>query len=139
MSTGNSYMIAFIKDCEREVNMIKGIGVDIIEIKRIENLVGKNQRFTERILTERERAAYELLTDRRKSEFLAGRFAAKEAFSKAMGTGIGKGLQFTDMEVVQDSRGKPYFSLPFTEGVHLSISHSREYAVAQVIIESSSS
>ncbi|WP_456276985.1 holo-ACP synthase [Bacillus sp. AK128] len=119
--------------------MIKGIGIDIIEINRIELLSEKNQKFANRILTENEKAAFTLLNGRRKNEFLAGRFAAKEAFSKAMGTGIGKGLQFTDIEISQDQLGKPYISKPFVGGVHLSISHSKEYAVAQVIIESSSS
>jgi holo-[acyl-carrier protein] synthase len=119
--------------------MIKGIGVDIIEINRIEELVTKNEKFIHRILTEAEKDAYMLLNDRRKMEYLAGRFAAKEAFSKAMGTGIGKNLQFIDIEVSQDSFGKPFISKPFATGVHLSISHSKDYAVAQVIIESSSS
>ncbi len=119
--------------------MIKGIGIDIIEIHRIEKLTARTPKFVQRILTEIEIEKYEQLQGNRKAEYLAGRFAAKEAFSKAMGTGIGKGLQFTDIEIVQDSFGKPSFSKPINEGTHLSISHSKEYAVAQVIIESSSS
>ncbi|MFZ3590200.1 holo-ACP synthase [Bacillus sp. DJP31] len=119
--------------------MIKGIGIDIIEIHRVEDLAARMPKFVQRILTEREIKKYEWLQGKRKAEYLAGRFAAKEAFSKAMGTGIGKGLQFTDIEIVQDPLGKPFFSKPFTEGTYLSISHSKEYAVAQVIIESSSS
>ncbi|MBM7663138.1 holo-[acyl-carrier protein] synthase [Bacillus mesophilus] len=118
--------------------MIKGIGVDIIELNRIEELAS-NKKFIHRILTHAEIETFLPLTNRRKIEYLAGRFAAKEAFSKAMGTGIGKNLQFIDIEVSQDSFGKPYISKPFATGVHLSISHSKEYAVAQVIIESSSS
>jgi holo-[acyl-carrier protein] synthase len=119
--------------------MIKGIGIDIIEINRIEELVKKNEKFIDRILTDNEKEVFRKLNGKRQNEYLAGRFAAKEAFSKAMGTGIGKGLQFIDIEVSQDSLGKPYISKPFTNGAHLTISHSKEYAVAQVIIESSSS
>lgn len=119
--------------------MIKGIGIDIVEIDRIENLSKRLPKFIHRILTETEIKKYDLLKGKRKAEYLAGRFAAKEAFSKAMGTGLGKELQFIDIEIVQDPLGKPFIIKPFTEGVYLSISHSREYAVAQVIIESSSS
>ncbi|WP_246945322.1 holo-ACP synthase [Bacillus pinisoli] len=119
--------------------MIKGIGIDIVEIKRIETLLEKTPKFVDRILTEGERSVWNTLTDRRKYEYLAGRFAAKEAFSKAMGTGIGVGLQFIDIEILQDEKGKPYIAKPLENGVHLSISHSKDYAVAQVIIESSSS
>jgi holo-[acyl-carrier protein] synthase len=68
-------------------------------------------------------------------EFLAGRFAAKEAFSKAMGTGIGKDLSFLDIEIAVDPLGKPVIVKPDVNA-HLSISHSRDYAVAQVVIES---
>ncbi|MFD1737675.1 holo-ACP synthase [Bacillus salitolerans] len=118
--------------------MIKGIGIDIIEISRIEKLL-QNVKFTDRILTAKEKEHFVALEGKRKSEYVAGRFAAKEAFSKAMGTGIGKELSFLDIEVSKDSLGKPYFSRPHMENVHLSISHSKEYAVAQVIIESSSS
>ena len=71
----------------------------------------------------------------RKIEFLAGRFAAKEAFSKAYGTGIGNSFSFLDIQVENDEKGKPFFRYPQENGVHLSITHSAEYAVAQVIIE----
>jgi holo-[acyl-carrier protein] synthase len=119
--------------------MIKGVGIDIIEIKRIEKLIEKTEKFVDRILTAKEKEKYETLVGHRKIEFLAGRFSAKEAFSKAVGTGIGEGLRFTDIEVSQNPNGKPFISSPLTDGVHLSISHSKEYAIAQVIIESSSS
>jgi holo-[acyl-carrier protein] synthase len=119
--------------------MIKGIGIDIIEMERIKKLIERTDKFAERILTSSEKEKYETLAGNRKIEFLAGRFSAKEAFSKAMGTGIGEELSFTDIEILQDSKGKPYINRPFKDGVHLSISHSKEYAVSQVIIESSSS
>lgn len=124
---------------ERVMNMIKGVGIDIIEIARVEQLINRTEKFADRILTIEEKEKYETLSGRRKIEFLAGRFSAKEAFSKAMGTGIGQNLSFLDIEIKQDENGKPYISRPFKAGVHLSISHSKEYAVSQVIIESSSS
>ncbi len=116
--------------------MIRGTGIDIIEIDRIKSLYIRNERFKERILTEKEREVFETLPSfKRKIEFLAGRFAAKEAFSKAYGTGIGKDLSFHDIEIMTDGRGRPFIVKPFKDGVHLSISHSDHYAVAQVIIE----
>ncbi|WP_042454572.1 holo-ACP synthase [Neobacillus dielmonensis] len=114
--------------------MIKGIGTDIIEISRIKILLQKQPKFADRVLTPHEKQKYEGLSLNRQAEFLAGRFAAKEAYSKAAGTGIGKELSFLDIEIGTAPSGKPYFRKP--EGLaHLSISHSREYAVAHVIIE----
>ncbi|MGE7880194.1 holo-ACP synthase [Peribacillus muralis] len=115
--------------------MIKGIGVDITELERMETLIERQPRLKERILTEKEILIFEGLNGRRKIEYFAGRFAAKEAFSKAYGTGIGKHLSFLDIEIGADDKGKPVISKPLSNGVHLSISHSRDYAVAQVIIE----
>ncbi|CAH0347193.1 holo-ACP synthase [Bacillus sp. CECT 9360] len=115
--------------------MIKGIGIDITELSRIQAILGRQPRFAERILTEREAKLYKGLKGPRKAEFLAGRFAAKEAFSKAFGTGIGESISFMDIEITTDQNGKPFIQKPFSEGVHLSITHSREYAVAQVVIE----
>jgi holo-[acyl-carrier protein] synthase len=115
--------------------VIKGIGVDITELDRMETLINRQPRLKERILTESEILIFEKLNGRRKVEYFAGRFAAKEAFSKANGTGIGKHLSFLDIEIISDDKGKPVISKPFSKGVHLSISHSRDYAVAQVVIE----
>ncbi|GKU84646.1 holo-ACP synthase [Niallia sp. NCCP-28] len=115
--------------------MISGIGIDIIELDRIKELVEKKQGFAKRILTEKELINYKKLKGNRKIEYLAGRFAAKEAFSKAVGTGIGKNLSFQDIEVDKDGQGKPYIVKPISSGVHISITHSREYACAQVVIE----
>jgi holo-[acyl-carrier protein] synthase len=114
--------------------MIKGIGIDIIELHRIRELITKQSKLVDRILTVNEKKTYEDLSESRKVEFLAGRFAAKEAFSKAFGTGIGRELSFQDIEVDIDHSGKPFFRKP-DHVAHLSISHSREYAVAQVVIE----
>ncbi|MED3552426.1 holo-ACP synthase [Cytobacillus praedii] len=115
--------------------MISGIGIDIVELSRIRRIYLRQQKFVDRILTVNEKEIFYNLTEDRKTEYLAGRFAAKEAFSKAIGTGLGGSLSFLDIEIVKDKNGKPFISKPFNEGVHLSISHSKEYAVAQVVIE----
>lgn len=120
---------------ERVTKVIAGIGLDIVELKRIKDISEKHPKFVDRILTLTEKEKYECLRGNRQIEFLAGRFAAKEAFSKAMGTGIGKSLSFLDIEVENDENGKPSIKKPICYGVHLSITHSAEYAVAQVIIE----
>jgi len=117
--------------------MIKGIGIDIVEIERIKRLIEKSNRFINRTLTEKEIIQYnELRSNTRKIEYVAGRFAAKEAFAKATGTGIGK-LKFTDIEVLAAESGAPLLRVSgYDEAqLHVSISHSESYAVAQVIIE----
>lgn len=118
--------------------MIVGIGIDIIELNRIEKMLDGKLKFMERILTESERNVAKELKGSRLTEFVAGRFAAKEAYSKAVGTGIGKEVSFLDIEVGNDDRGKPILVTSTEHIVHLSISHSREFAVAQVVLESSS-
>src|SRR5690625_3436872 len=120
--------------------MIKGIGIDIIELSRIQKSVQNNPRFVHRILAEEEIKHYEnLSTDRRRVEFLAGRFAAKEAFAKANGTGIGE-LSFRDIQVLSNANGKPQLFVNGYDSEHLfiSISHSEHYVIAQVIIEKTS-
>ena len=116
--------------------MIKGIGIDLIELNRIDKALKKNGRFVYRILTANETKKYESLHKyNRKLEYLAGRFAAKEAFAKATGKGIGK-LSFKHIEVLNDENGAPkmHVSGYDTNKVYISITHSKEYAVAQVII-----
>lgn len=122
-------------DIEGRCRVIIGIGIDIVELERIQKLLERQNRFVDRILTESEKELFESLTSRRKVEFFAGRFAAKEAFSKAFGTGIGEELSFLDIEIEKDEKGKVYITKPLKDGVHLSISHSKEYAVAHVVIE----
>lgn len=117
--------------------MIKGIGIDIIELERIHKNIEKNNRLVTRVLTENEQTIYETLTgEQRRVEFLAGRFAAKEAFAKATGTGIGK-LSFQDISVKSTESGAPTLCVQGFESynIFISITHSRDYAVAQVIIE----
>ncbi|EKF34899.1 MULTISPECIES: holo-ACP synthase [Bacillus] len=121
--------------------MIKGIGIDIVEIDRLSRVLGRQPRLPERILTLSEQDAFHTLSKKRQLEFLAGRFAAKEAFAKAYGTGIGQYLSFHDIEIQKDASGKPFIKSEKTkeDHVHLSITHTREYAAAQVLIERLSS
>lgn len=115
--------------------MITGIGIDIVEMARMKEIIVRQKKIIDRVLTAAEKDHFVTLSEKRKVEFLAGRFAAKEAFSKAFGSGIGKELSFMDIEIRADERGKPYIVKPFSQGVHLSISHSEHYAIAQVTIE----
>ena len=115
--------------------MIIGIGMDLVEMERIGRLRTKQERFPERVLTGLELEVYLSLPERRKTEFLAGRFAAKEAFAKAKGSGIGGELSFQDIEIVSDEKGKPHIVKPSEGRIHLSITHTESYAAAQVVIE----
>ncbi|PUB14466.1 holo-ACP synthase [Paenisporosarcina sp. OV554] len=115
--------------------MIKGIGLDVTEIERITVAHDRSSKFKERILTIQEIKRFEKLSEMRQLEFLAGRFAAKEAFAKALGTGIGKSCSFHDIEVLPNEVGKPML---FFKGIevkgHISITHTKQFAAAQVIL-----
>jgi holo-[acyl-carrier protein] synthase len=124
--------------------MIIGVGIDIIEISRVRAAIDRNgERFITRVFTESERAYCKA---RRPSDIhYAGRFAAKEAAFKALGTGWSGKIKWTDVEVENASSGPPKlrfsgaalerFKAMGATGVHLSISHSRDYAVATAILE----
>ncbi|MFA0083638.1 holo-ACP synthase [Vibrio breoganii] len=123
---------------------IVGLGTDIAEIERVEKALNRTGvSFAERILTEVEMERFHELTS--KAKFLAKRFAAKEAASKALGTGIAKGVSFQDFTVSNDALGKPVLLLSGkaqeisqqlgVAHIHLSISDERHYAVATVILE----
>ena len=115
--------------------MIVGHGIDIEELASIQNAVKKREGFAQRVLTDKELERFASLKGRRQIEYLAGRWSAKEAFSKAMGTGIGK-LGFQDLEILNNERGAPYFSKsPFLGNVWLSISHTEQFVTASVILE----
>lgn len=104
------------------------IGVDIVELKRL-NI--NNEAFISRVLTLTEIEIFnQKRTEQQKREFLGGRFAAKEAYLKAIGTGIGK-IGFQDIEILNDESGKPYLNI---NNAKVSISHEKEYAVAFVVI-----
>ncbi|WP_226585446.1 holo-ACP synthase [Halobacillus litoralis] len=116
--------------------MIKGIGVDMVELSRIKQSIKRNPRFVQRILTDREYKRFLELKEKRQVEYLAGRFAVKEAFAKAAGTGIGK-LGFRDIEVLSNETGAPELTSKGYEHlkVWVSISHSEDHAIAQVVLE----
>ena len=117
--------------------MIVGHGIDIEELASIQEAVERKDSFAKRVLTAKELERFTGLKGRRKIEYLAGRWSAKEAFAKAMGTGIGK-LSFQDLEILNDEKGAPYFSqAPFSGKIWLSISHTEQYATASVILEES--
>src|SRR5699024_4064993 len=116
--------------------MIKGIGIDLIEISRIKKTIQQSERFVHRILTEKEKKLFfSIRNERRRSEFLAGRFYGKEAFAKAAGTGIGT-LSLKHIEVLKVSVCAPVLTAEGYESqkIFISISHSQDYAVAQVVI-----
>ncbi|MBO8164049.1 MAG: holo-ACP synthase [Brevibacillus sp.] len=126
--------------------MIVGIGIDMVEIERIAALLNRQPRALQRLFSEREQAHFPKASPSRFAEYAAGRFAAKEAAAKALGTGIGADAGFADIEVLPGERGKP--RLVVSETVlaalfadwrrlcfHLSITHDKTYALAQVIIE----
>jgi holo-[acyl-carrier protein] synthase len=124
--------------------MIRGIGVDIVKVDRIEKAVERwGHRFLKRIFTP---AEIERCQKRaRPAQCLALRFAAKEAFAKALGLGMRKGLRWRDIEVVHDNFGKPDLLLHnqaqrLLEDVEasrtwLSLSDERESALAVVVLE----
>ncbi len=115
--------------------MIAGIGLDVVELDRIAKLDVKSSKFRLRILTLAELKIYESLTNHRQTEFLAGRFAAKEAYAKANGTGIGATCNFTDIAILPEESGKPvlYFNDSKVSGF-VSITHTKTLAAAQVIL-----
>lgn len=122
--------------------MIKGTGIDIVEISRIQKSLN-NKKFINRIFTQQEQAYCNSRNILRASSY-AARFAAKEAVVKAFGTGM-RGGSWQDIEVVVDDSGAPhiklhgYFSYSATKrkiyNIFLSLSHSKEYAIAQAILE----
>lgn len=115
--------------------MIVGHGIDIEALGSIQNAVKKRKGFAQRVLTDKEMERFSSLKGHRQVEYLAGRWSAKEAFSKALGTGIGK-LSFQDLEILNNERGAPYFSKsPFLGKVWLSISHTDQFVTASVILE----
>lgn len=112
------------------------IGVDIVEIERIRKLHERfGASFMRRILTVAETELCLAKPDAVAS--LAGRFAAKEAISKALGTGIAGGLSWQDIEILNDPSGKPQATLRDHPGIRIaiSISHDRHSAVAMAVIE----
>ena len=128
--------------------MIVGHGIDLQDIKAIERAREKHQGFPKKVLTAKEFERYQDLQGRRQLEYLAGRWAVKEAFSKALGIGIGRGIDFNDIEISNDKLGKPFIKILNNKeakikeilncqefNIHLTISDEKSISGAVVIIE----
>lgn len=130
--------------------MILGIGTDLISIDRIQHLILKfKENFAKKIFTDSEVSqANKIDNSLQLSLFYAKRFAAKEAFSKAIGLGIGRGVNFQDIEIFNDELGKPQIKILNDKeiflkkhfncenfNIHLSISDDKTLANAMVVIE----
>ena len=125
--------------------MIFSTGIDIVDISRFERFVRENNEpLFRRVFTSGEQTY--CAAKRRSAQHYALRFAAKEAYLKALGTGLRDGISWRDMEVVNDAQGKPELNLTGRAGelfrqnhlrrVFLSLSHDGNYAIASVILES---
>ncbi|HEX6126265.1 MAG TPA: holo-ACP synthase [Pyrinomonadaceae bacterium] len=124
--------------------MIVSIGIDIVEVYRIAETIERTPRFIERVYTDAERA-YCDAKGAAAAQSYAGRFAAKEAFLKALKTGWRGKITWHDIEILPDELGVPVLNLSGEASTlfahsgairaHLSISHTAEHAVAQVIFE----
>jgi holo-[acyl-carrier protein] synthase len=123
--------------------VIYGTGIDSIEVARIAEQVEKESGFKERVFTAGEIAYCESKASR--GQNFAARFAAKEAFMKALGTGWRDGIAFTDIEIINDSLGRPQLVIQGKAqeivharnitAMHVSLSHLKEIATAIVILE----
>ncbi|NWG04102.1 MAG: holo-ACP synthase [Syntrophaceae bacterium] len=124
--------------------MVIGTGIDIVNMDRIERMIARwGDFFLGRVFTEKEIGWCQRRT--RPPECFATRFAAKEAFLKAIGWGLRHGIQWVDIEVVNDSMGKPsfcfhqkakeVFNTLHIKKALLTLSHDRPYAVAHVLLE----
>ena len=124
--------------------MIFGIGTDIVDVKRIKKMKSIDS-FAKKILGDDEYLKFSKLSESKKIFFIAKQFAGKEAFAKAIGTGISGDINFKTIEILRNDEGKPIFK--FTEktqllidnlGIahsHVSLSDEKEYALAFVILE----
>ncbi|MDD3650647.1 holo-ACP synthase [Immundisolibacter sp.] len=124
--------------------MIAGIGVDIVSIARIARMLDLHgEHFARRLLAESELADYRAAPA--PAAFMAKRFAAKEAFGKALGTGIAQGVTLPQIAVRHDAAGRPWLELSGAaaehlarRGIvawHLSLADEQEHAVAMVVLE----
>ena len=131
--------------------MILGIGIDLVDIFRINKILEKYpSQFATRVLGKREFGTYEkilfsgLRSKEKANRFIAKRFAAKEAVSKAFGTGLRGQVSFKAIEVLNDKLGKPYVVLsplkdkttfPYFKKIHISLTYENNFAQAIVILE----
>lgn len=110
--------------------MIIGIGCDIVDIQRIEKAMQKEGFL--RILSEEEKSIFQTYAGKRKAEWIAGRFAAKEAIYKAISHHIS--CSFFEIEILRDDEGAPICNMDGCH-IHISISHEAKYAIAYAIVE----
>lgn len=123
--------------------MIQGLGNDIIEIERMQKAIDRQgQRFLDRIFTPAEQQYCK--RHNKAARHFAGRFAAKEAILKALGTGLRQGISWLDIEIINDGNGKPCATLSPVLQVHfgqplifISISHCQTYATAVAVVQAS--
>lgn len=128
--------------------MLRGVGCDLVSIRRIAAALEQGgPRFLERILTPLELIEYQrrnALSEKRGTAFLASRFAVKEAFSKALGSGIGADFSFRDLSVTNDEKGAPLlvysdrlkqWALEHGASVKVSMSDEEDMAMGMVVID----
>lgn len=124
--------------------MILGTGIDIIEVARVQGSLDRfGERFVNRLLLPAEIAYCQ--SHKAPGQFVAARFAAKEAISKAFGTGIGSQLGWHDMEICKKESGEPFvvlhggglklFEARGAQRLHITLSHTQGYAAAMAILE----
>lgn len=106
--------------------MIRGIGVDMVQINRASE---KHAKLAKRVLTPNEYLIYQSLDENKQAEFFAGRFAIKEAYYKALGN---NSIGYQDVDISYDENGRPCVQDPL---VHISLTHDGAYALAFVVIE----
>jgi holo-[acyl-carrier protein] synthase len=123
--------------------LIFGTGIDIIEVERVENQISNSSGFRETIFTKREIEYCE--SKKNKAQHYAARFAAKEAFFKAMGTGWRDGMAFIEIEILNNDLGKPEVFLhgktkevsekQAINNIHVSLSHIKNLVTAIITLE----
>jgi holo-[acyl-carrier protein] synthase len=127
----------------RDSSMVLGVGVDLLKVERIEKICAKNEaRFADKILSSLELADYPLVTN--KIDFLAKRFAAKEAVSKALGTGMAQGISWKHMTLSHTQLGQPRVTLIDAaqarlaflgaQSLHISLSDDAGFVTAYAVI-----
>ena len=124
--------------------MIFGIGTDIVDVKRIKKMKSIDS-FAKKILGDNEHLKYAALSESKKIFFVSKQFTGKEAFAKAIGTGISGDVNLKGIEILRDDKGKPIFNFDKRIQIrldhlgikdsHVSLSDEEEYALAFVILE----
>jgi holo-[acyl-carrier protein] synthase len=125
--------------------VIVSVGIDMIEVGRVRDVLARTPRFASRVFTARERDYCDGRGAAVAAQHYAARFAAKEAALKALGTGWSGGLSWQDVEIINDGAGAPtilfhsraleLFRASGATRAHVSLSHTSEHAVAQVVLE----